>query len=293
MKYKVGDKVRVRGNLKFRFYGEVAFVPNMEEYKCKTGTITRARGNIYKIAGSGFRWSDKMLRPAEFKIWCGTEEEKKAVLKELEKEGYMWANSEELEEVQSDVFNSCEKVAFYVVNNCIEWNDYKTDFDEDCRTEITPSEFTGIDFSEKITIIKTPDGAKAIYKDKTVEEEGDFSEASRKALAIVLCPIDVGDKARWGEKIVEIEEIIEKISEDMEVLVSDDKCKRWVGFDELEPYEERKYSARIFCTQGSGNFEKGKIYEVKDGIIKNRKVKDLVDINKTFAAQFMEVVEDD
>ena len=68
MKYKVGDLVRVKGDLRIgQIYGACDWGGSMEEYKNKIFHISQAceRYCDYKLKGcSDWRFSDEMLEPA-------------------------------------------------------------------------------------------------------------------------------------------------------------------------------------------------------------------------------------
>lgn len=64
MKYKVGDKVKVRSDLKInRDYGSQAFVREMSQYIGKVVTIKETYSNKYNIEEDGgeWFWTDEML----------------------------------------------------------------------------------------------------------------------------------------------------------------------------------------------------------------------------------------
>jgi len=68
MKYKVGDKVRIRSDLKenTRYGGEI-FARDMEEYLKKTVEITKVLDDVYCIKGTEreWHWTDEMFEPVE------------------------------------------------------------------------------------------------------------------------------------------------------------------------------------------------------------------------------------
>lgn len=70
MKYKVGDKVRVREDLSIdKMYDGCYFAPSMTVFLGKTVTIRRVRENInrYEIEEDygGWNWTDSMFEPLE------------------------------------------------------------------------------------------------------------------------------------------------------------------------------------------------------------------------------------
>jgi len=302
MKYKVGDKVRIRGDLEYgEHYGGILFSGNVVDFKNKIAEITKSKDYYYGLSIDNicYTWTSEMLRPAEFKIWCETEEEKKAVSEELEKEGYVWKNSREKPTDLTYIgFFNKKPCGLYIQNNELGWDNSKQSFRSDNSTELTPSEFTGIDFFKKIIITKTPTGATASYGDKTVTTEGDFEDASRQALAEVLCPFKVGDRVR--DRRCKNKGIVTKIRISGEVVVhlndeSGDYDMTFKTLELLKPYAEPLYNAKLFCVKGSRTFDKGHIYEVKDGkftdeyLTQCKPYKDLENVNETLYAQFMEV----
>jgi len=69
MKFKVGDKVRVRKDLKQGIYGNINYISCMDEYKDKIATITEILefNNCYMldIDRNAYYWSGEMLEPIE------------------------------------------------------------------------------------------------------------------------------------------------------------------------------------------------------------------------------------
>ena len=64
MKYKVGDKVRVRKDLvPGNEYGGVCYVEYMDKFKGKECVITNMDDTSYRINNSEFWWTDEMLEP--------------------------------------------------------------------------------------------------------------------------------------------------------------------------------------------------------------------------------------
>ena len=64
MQYKVGDKVRVRKDLKpGNFYGKDYYISSMDKFKDKECVITNMDDTSYRINNSEFWWTDEMLEP--------------------------------------------------------------------------------------------------------------------------------------------------------------------------------------------------------------------------------------
>lgn len=62
MKFKVGDKVRVREDLVIgNCYGKERFVDGMKEYKGQIFTIKKIYGGVYIFEKNLFNWTDEML----------------------------------------------------------------------------------------------------------------------------------------------------------------------------------------------------------------------------------------
>ena len=62
MKYKVGDKVRVRKDLKSgNFYGKAFYISSMDEFKGGKYVITRIWDQCYQIDNFGYWWSEEMF----------------------------------------------------------------------------------------------------------------------------------------------------------------------------------------------------------------------------------------
>lgn len=283
MKYKVGDKVRVRGDLSRSGDYKIRAVSDMEKFRGRIGTVE-------KITEEGFyelnidvdkrNWTDEMLRPAEFKIWCETEAEKQAVREELEKEGYVWCNGGEK---PTKVIGDNPKCGLFIKDDRLSITYDKKYFNEDGRIEFTPSEFTGIDFSEKIIITKTPTGATATYGNKTVTAEGDFEDASRQALAEVLCPFEVGDRVQ--DKRCKNTGTVKEIRLNGDVVVYFDDGDYGMVFSTLEllePYTEPEYNAKLFCVPEA--YEKG-LSDARECVGK-LKDKDIAELHEIFDSSF-------
>jgi hypothetical protein len=69
MKYKVGDKVKVRSDLEIgKKYGKHVYVKPMDNLKGRTVTIMVFGGYGYRIEESGYTWTDEMFEEVENKM---------------------------------------------------------------------------------------------------------------------------------------------------------------------------------------------------------------------------------
>lgn len=67
MKYKVGDKVKVKSDLKCKeYYGGVPFTSEMNRFKGTEITIARvSNGGYYEVLETPYNFTDEMLEPVE------------------------------------------------------------------------------------------------------------------------------------------------------------------------------------------------------------------------------------
>ena len=66
MKYKVGDKVRVRKDLEpGNFYGRVYYSSDMNKFKAMECVVTNIYDGTYNINDSEYGFSDEMLEPVD------------------------------------------------------------------------------------------------------------------------------------------------------------------------------------------------------------------------------------
>ena len=119
MKYKVGDKVRVRKDLEpGNEYGGVMYLSGMDEFKDREGIITNMDDVSYQIGN--FWWTDEMLEPVD---------DEKLLEYALEKLGMT------KEELENEMNKDEEDLAF--IKKCIknknERKEYCKNFDSDCN----------------------------------------------------------------------------------------------------------------------------------------------------------------
>ena len=119
MKYKVGDKVRVRKDLvPGNKYGDVTYVSNMDKFKNEECVITSTDNKAYYINGLGYWWTDEMLEPVDDLLEYA-----------LEKLGM---TKEELEDEMNE-----DKEDIKFIEKCIkdksEIKEYCKKFDSDCN----------------------------------------------------------------------------------------------------------------------------------------------------------------
>ena len=87
MKFKVGDKVRVREDLVVgNFYDVGSFVDSMQYCKGEVFEITDVAGRTYILGGIWFRWTDEMLEEVKKEVQEKTFRE---VIADI-KEGEIW-----------------------------------------------------------------------------------------------------------------------------------------------------------------------------------------------------------
>ena len=103
MKYKVGDKVRVRKDLVPNSeYGGVCYVEFMDKFKDKECVITNMDDTSYRINNSEFWWTDEMLEPVNERTLLEYALEKLGMTKE-ELEYEMDRDKEDIEKAKEMV----------------------------------------------------------------------------------------------------------------------------------------------------------------------------------------------
>ena len=92
MKYKVGDRVRVRKDLKpGNFYGKDYYISSMDKFKGEKCVITEIWDQSYQINNFGYWWSEEMFESVD---------DEKVLEYALEKLGM---TKEELEDEKEDI----------------------------------------------------------------------------------------------------------------------------------------------------------------------------------------------
>ena len=119
MKYKVGDKVRVRKDLEpGNFYGKDYYISSMDKFKGEECVITEIWDQSYQINNFGYWWSEEMFESVDDLLEYA-----------LEKLGIT------KEELEDEMDKDEEDLAF--IKKCIknknEINEYCKKFDSDCN----------------------------------------------------------------------------------------------------------------------------------------------------------------
>ena len=91
MKFKVGDKVRVREDLDVGFsYGAWAFNAKMAEFKGKELIVEKVHGECYQLKENHWYWTDEMLEEVKVEVQEKTFRE---VIADI-KEGEVWESAQ-------------------------------------------------------------------------------------------------------------------------------------------------------------------------------------------------------
>ena len=119
MKYKVGDKVRVRKDLEpGNFYGRVYYSSDMNKFKAMECVVTNIYDGTYNINDSEYGFSDEMLEPVDDLLEYA-----------LEKLGM---TKERLEDEMNEDKKDIKFIKKYIKNKN-EINEYCKKFDSDCN----------------------------------------------------------------------------------------------------------------------------------------------------------------
>ena len=139
MKYKVGDKVRVRKDLVPNSeYGGVCYVEFMDKFKDKECVITNMDDTSYRINNSEFWWTDEMLEPVDEAALLEYALEKLGITKE-ELENKMNRDKEDIAFIKKcmndkkEVRKYCHRFELGCCDSCKIWkfkNKYKNKDDD-------------------------------------------------------------------------------------------------------------------------------------------------------------------
>lgn len=227
MKYKAGDKVRVRswesmekefgvnknGSIKCRIE-EVWFIKDMKKYCGEIVTIKEAIDNIYKTKEDDELWNftDDMLEPVEFDwesfkdkinyiaVHCKTEEEAKDFCRQMHKHGMKWINGNSY--LECTCWNINEKEILYTgygtydsydwfkkLNYTIlEWSDYFTEKEQKLLIPKKCRRVLKQLNKEYKWIVKDMNGEVYIYTKEPVRELCEWISQGRKERIDELFP---------------------------------------------------------------------------------------------------------
>lgn len=269
MKYKVGDKIKIRewDDMENEFGLDIDcdiktipyFTRPMKEYCGKTLEITKITwaGN-YKVKGSIYTFSDDMIvkknKIDSFKIRVTNQKDRHAVLKKMEQDGIRWQNGLLPTKWKQDFL-----YGLIVRDEVLTFCSFDCSFDSIELKEITVSEYLNRK-SEHIIIYR--DGNSVIAKDRSTGKN-----------AVAKCHPDDEFDFMVGAKLA-----LERLS---------------------QPDEPKYYNGKVVCVKSSlSSLTVGKIYEVKDGQFKDDNgdvmpiyIKSFEDFDKHFLSKFIEIVE--
>lgn len=279
MKYKVGDKIKIREwddmekEFGLDFAGNIdcrcMFVRNMKKYCGKTLEISKItpKGN-YSVKENNYVFSDDMVvkenKMKEWKMRIETQKELDMVVDELIEQRIKWCSGSMVN--TSD--KNCElPIHLYFWESMSEKTPTLSKGHDSIHfrnkelPRITPQEFCKV---HKETIVIYRDGNSVIAKDK---------ETGKKAVA--KCHPDDEFDFMVGAKLA-----LERLS---------------------QPDEPKYYNGKVVCVKSiTLSLTVGKIYEVKDGQFKDdegccrpygRKMKSFSDFDTYFVSEFIEIVE--
>ena len=137
MKYKIGDKVRVRKDLELgNEYGGVYYVEYMDKFKDKECVITKVGNTSYRINNSEFWWTDEMFEPVGDLLEYALKKlgmTKKEIMDEMNRDKEDIAFIKKCMNDKKEVRKYCHRFELGCCDSCKIWkfkNKYKNEYDD-------------------------------------------------------------------------------------------------------------------------------------------------------------------